>query len=176
MSDSEQQNPLTDEVVNQMVEGGGVQQETTEGGSVPQVATGGDDDNDESLVARPPAKIRKPRAFSLEMKRTRQFGMYVPMGETVNIDMVRDTSKRSEIKRFTYFHTSDSNYQQQVFIFWVGEPWSKIRCITFVERVGGIQSIFKLNKDKHSTIEKQFSHKAEQKQMKKNMTQVPFQM
>jgi len=152
MSDDDHPNPLTDEVVAGMAEEGGVEELAAE------------------VVI--PSKGRKPRVTTAERKRTRQFGMYVAVGVKLDIPKVHACSKRGEIERFTYFHTEESHFTQQVFIFWVKEPWTKGRCIAFMERMGGSMPIFKIGKDKHASIEKQFRHNAEQKQMKLNMAQV----
>jgi hypothetical protein len=152
MSDDDHPSPLTDEVVAGMAEEGGVEELAAE------------------VVI--PSKGRKPRVATAERKRTRQFGMYVPVGVKLDIPKVHACSKRGEIERFTYFHTEESHFTQQVFIFWVEEPWNKGRCIAFMARMGGLTPIFKIGNDKHASIEKQFRHNAEQKQMKLNMAQV----
>ena len=152
MSDDDHPNPLTDEVVAGMAEDGGI-----EGVAVEVVIS---------------SKGRKPRVASDDMKRTRQFGMYVQVGVKLDIQKMHAGSKRGGVVKFTYFHTEESDYKQQVFIFWVGEPWSKGRCTKFTEKMGGYMPIFKTGRDKHASIEKQFRHNAEQKQMKLNMAKV----
>ena len=173
MSDGTQSNPLTDEVVAAMVEEGGVPQVTEGGVGVPQVAVGGREDE---LVAPPSRKGCKPRASSHELLQTRQFGTMFPLGQKVDISKIISECKKARIESMTHFHTAESVYQQQVCIFWVQKPWNKKRCVAFTEHVGGSVPIFKFGKDKHATIENQYEHPSEQKQMRTNKIKVWFSM